>query len=523
MTYKTQDGAITKSVDVHGSHYVNLNLSGKVAKNLTSNPSKVTADIRTQFPVANYIVDSSKPYTFVGQNKTNQQEYPFLNAMNLAQLYCIPYDDWVLHFDIEFNQTSVGQWQVNFSNQPWSIATEDDYIFTPTIGKRHVVIRFKKGTNWIGATGADRFQFRLDNVPPETQGVVSNFMLEPGTVEHPYVNSTEEYGYPSGQPNLVIRTGALPKSWIDTNAGGSFITNSDINGGFLMKDSIAVNAGETYTTWQSATPTTADKFRYVVKDDNGLMLQTAVLNEKVNEFTIPAKGTKLYISYPVTGIVKLIKGTKAAMDDWRPSFKDYSLDKYTYQPNLEISQSGYSTLQGTSTEPLHIESKLYGLPATANFEFDILTAVRNAYPGYFTGKVVADQVALLKTMMLDGVNQMFTAVGSGLLNTDMKTKANFARILYGKENQSVLGSSAVNETANQVGSTYYVGNTVNNHIDSNGILTAKITTRKNDTLAYVSDGVTPATLDITAFSIGVPITPPKNTSGKPMTVTITAQ
>ena len=250
---------------------------------------------------------------------------------------------------------------------------------------------------------------RFGIVTPEfSDTVIENIYLDCSRTmvsrEEPFFWSPapEDIGVPHGQPNLLNGTSS---TWVERTFSGWISTYRDV-----PLTTLGVTAGETVSlsTDIDATQATVRICSCVATIDTswvstpyfGNYIPAGERGTSIVEVPIALDGSisalrimelrKIDATTPVTVSFrnqKLIRGKKALMDAWTPSFADFSAGKYTFNPYYEIPIERYKELPTptNTTGGTTFSSKIVGSTCEVRVVFDTVNAVKEAFPTEFTG------------------------------------------------------------------------------------------------------------------------------------------
>lgn len=225
--------------------------------------------------------------------------------------------------------------------------------------------------------------------------------------EEPYywLPAPEDVGVPHGQPNLLNGTSS---SWVERTFSGWVSNSKDI-----LLTTLGVSAGETVSlsTEIDATQATVGVCSCISTINKsggadvyvGNYIPAGERGTSIVEVPIASDGSisalrimevrKNDSATPVTARFrnqKLIRGKKALMDAWTPSFADFSAGKYPLNPYFEVAQENYSKL--TTTAELTNTTKIIGTKAETQIVFDTVNTVRDYFPREFSGLTTNESI-----------------------------------------------------------------------------------------------------------------------------------
>ena len=225
--------------------------------------------------------------------------------------------------------------------------------------------------------------------------------------EEPYywLPAPEDVGVPHGQPNLLNGTSS---TWVERTFSGWVSNSKDI-----LLTTLGVTAGETVSlsTDIDATQATVGVCSCISTINTsggaivylGNQIPAGERGTSIVEVPIALDGSisalrimelrKNDSATPVTARFrnqKLIRGKKALMDAWTPSFADFSAGKYPLNPYFEVSQENYSKL--TTTAELTNTTKIIGTKAETQIVFDTVNTVRDYFPREFSGLTTNESI-----------------------------------------------------------------------------------------------------------------------------------
>jgi len=245
--------------------------------------------------------------------------------------------------------------------------------------------------------------------------------------------------------------------------------------------------------------------------------------------TVPSNCAILYVHLVVKGDgtstatgrvrkIKLVKGDKSQLGIWTPK------SRTEYDKNLGIvpfTEADYNTLQ-TADEIVRAETKVVGRGAEIQFDFDVIGALENKYPYLFEGlTTVAEKIAKYKTIVTR-VNFTHNSKGYGVSNR-LGTKAWFARSYIRLNDNYWWYLPSYNTTADFLKMSEDFSVTNVNRLSSTGIYKLKIASANNYETAQtgaISDGVTPAWVEVKDIRLEVTIQLPEDPNAQPITITI---
>ena len=212
----------------------------------------------------------------------------------------------------------------------------------------------------------------------------------------------EDIGVPHGQPNLLDGTSS---SWVEKTFSGWVSNSKDI-----LLTTVGVSAGETVSlsTEIDATQATVGVCscistinksggatvylgNYISAGESGIStVEVPIASDgsisalRVMELRKIDSTTSVTVRFRNQ---KLIKGSKALMDAWAPSFADFSAGKYAFNPYYEIPIELYKELPTptNTTGGTTFSSKIVGSTCEVRVVFDTVNAVKEAFPTEFTG------------------------------------------------------------------------------------------------------------------------------------------
>lgn len=248
---------------------------------------------------------------------------------------------------------------------------------------------------------------RFSIVTPEfSDTVIENIYLDCSRTmvsrEEPFFWSPapEDIGVPHGQPNLLDGTSS---SWVEKTFSGWISTYKDV-----PLTTLGITAGETVSlsTEIDATQATVSVCscistinksgvvtpyfgNYIPAGGRGtsivevpIALDGSISALRIMELRKLDSTTSVTVSFRNQ---KLIKGKKALMDAWTPSFADFSAGKYTFNPYYEIPIELYKELPTNTTGGITFSSKIVGNTCEVRVVFDTVNAVKEAFPAEFMG------------------------------------------------------------------------------------------------------------------------------------------
>lgn len=212
----------------------------------------------------------------------------------------------------------------------------------------------------------------------------------------------EDIGVPHGQPNLLDGTSS---SWVEKTFSGWVSNSKDI-----LLTTLGVSAGETVSlsTEIDATQATVGVCscistinksggatvylgNYISAGESGIStVEVPIASDgsisalRVMELRKIDSTTSVTVRFRNQ---KLIKGSKALMDAWAPSFADFSAGKYAFNPYYEIPIELYKELPTptNTTGGTTFSSKIVGSTCEVRVVFDTVNAVKEAFPTEFMG------------------------------------------------------------------------------------------------------------------------------------------
>lgn len=225
--------------------------------------------------------------------------------------------------------------------------------------------------------------------------------------EEPYywLPAPEDVGVPHGQPNLLNGTSS---TWVERTFSGWVSNSKDV-----LLTTLGVTAGETVSlsTDIDATQATVGVCSCISTINTsggatvylGNQIPAGERGTSIVEVPIALDGSisalrimelrKNDSTTPVTARFrnqKLIRGKKALMDAWTPSFADFSAGKYLLNPYFEVAQENYSKL--TTTAELTNTTKIIGTKAETQIVFDTVNTVRDYFPREFSGLTTNESI-----------------------------------------------------------------------------------------------------------------------------------
>lgn len=212
----------------------------------------------------------------------------------------------------------------------------------------------------------------------------------------------EDIGVPHGQPNLLDGTSS---SWVEKTFSGWVSNSKDI-----LLTTLGVSAGETVSlsTEIDATQATVSVCscistinksggatvylgNYISAGESGIStVEVPIASDgsisalRVMELRKIDSTTSVTVRFRNQ---KLIKGSKALMDAWAPSFADFSAGKYAFNPYYEIPTELYKELPTptNTTGGTTFRTKIVGNTCEVRVVFDTVNAVKELFPAEFTG------------------------------------------------------------------------------------------------------------------------------------------
>lgn len=212
----------------------------------------------------------------------------------------------------------------------------------------------------------------------------------------------EDIGVPHGQPNLLDGTSS---SWVEKTFSGWVSNSKDI-----LLTTLGVSAGETVSlsTEIDATQATVGVCscistinksggatvylgNYISAGESGIStVEVPIASDgsisalRVMELRKIDSTTSVTVRFRNQ---KLIKGSKALMDAWAPSFADFSAGKYAFNPYYEIPIELYKELPTptNTTGGTTFRTKIVGNTCEVRVVFDTVNAVKELFPAEFTG------------------------------------------------------------------------------------------------------------------------------------------
>lgn len=359
-----------------------------------------------------------------------------------------------------------------------------------------------------------------------------------------YYPAPEDYGVVHGQPNLLNGASSTPVS-------GTF---SGWNLPYERYDlaSLGLNPGDTisYTAFVDNTETTTGGGRarvvctFLNSEGKDISVSsTAHADEGTTRrvqisWVIPANTTKIALAKfakdNATGSAtikisydKLIKGSLTAMDEWTPSQADSGL---TIKNNgmVPFNSTDYANLLAKD-QVVRAETKIYGRGASVDLRFDVLKAIDTKYPSLLAE---ATDTADKLTKLLSLIKKVYFVHASrgGGVSFDTATRGTArnavqsAMFLRGGHTAWALGQN--NKTANFLESGTVLPVSYVTNIETDGSYTFRISTYRNLSDATfddraLSDGVTPAWVEVKDARLEVSIQPPEDPNAKPITITVT--
>lgn len=229
--------------------------------------------------------------------------------------------------------------------------------------------------------------------------------------EEPYywLPAPEDVGVPHGQPNLINGTS---KDWQEYTFNGWLPSNGVkwINPALLgLKVGDVLTAQvEIENPVDSGVPLFIEIKQQIDDSEVGIVygkgnqIASGTTGISIATFTVQNIDQNIQISNLVktdatTEVVgararrlKLIKGDKTLMDEWTPSFNDFSANKYPLNPYFEVAQENYSKL--TTTAELTNTTKIIGTKAETQIVFDTVNTVRDYFPREFSGLTTNESI-----------------------------------------------------------------------------------------------------------------------------------
>ena len=215
---------------------------------------------------------------------------------------------------------------------------------------------------------------------------------------------------------------------------------------------------------------------------------------------------------------KLIKGTVAELGIWVPK------DRTEYDKNLGIvpfTTADYNTLQ-TADGIVRAETKVVGRGAEIEFKFDVIGTLEKKYPYLFEGlKTMAEKKSKYLSMVKSvGLSQF--SRGGGIRTNGSDGKNHVRPYIKNLTNGFLTLSSWANTTNNFVHFNDTWNESRMSLIQNNGSYIVFVCSKKNDSSdgGAISDGITPAWVEVKDIELRVTIQLPEDPNAQPITITI---
>lgn len=215
---------------------------------------------------------------------------------------------------------------------------------------------------------------------------------------------------------------------------------------------------------------------------------------------------------------KLIKGTVAELGIWVPK------DRTEYDKNLGIipfTTADYNTLQ-TADGIVRAETKVVGRGAEIEFKFDVIGTLEKKYPYLFEGITTMAEKIVIYNSIVKNVNAKTNLRGRGIHSaTNVATSLSRLFLSWGSNNSTNtslgIASSSDFSEINANLSTLGISS-----ISNKGYYTLFAATRRNGASdnGAISDGVTPAWVEVKDIRLEVTIQLPEDPNAQPITITI---
>lgn len=365
----------------------------------------------------------------------------------------------------------------------------------------------------------------------------------------PYYPAPEDVGVVSGQENIfsesTVTVGKYPSWWTDDLTIQAYRWTSDF---------ISVKTGDVISF--AKLKSVGNGHNLIVKlydaDGNGVYLASTnalqwVLPTGAGRTVTVAKGELPPIPEGVvkmrvgglrddtsTGVMtldevkslglKVIKGSLSAMDHWTPTQSDSGL---TIVNNgiVSFNSTDYANILAKD-QVVRAETKVYNRGACIDLSFNVIEAISTKYPTLFAGLTTIDQkIAKYHTLRRNVyIVQSSRGYGyyTGTENNWTLRSASLGSILT-KNGSSLWGLGSRNDTANFTETGTILSDTVATQINAKGCYVIRVGSHRNNTTdaGVVSDGVTPAWVEVKDARLEVSIQPPEDPNAKPITITVT--
>lgn len=214
---------------------------------------------------------------------------------------------------------------------------------------------------------------------------------------------------------------------------------------------------------------------------------------------------------------KLIKGTVAELGIWVPK------DRTEYDKNLGIvpfTEADYNTLQ-TADEIVRAETKVVGRGAEIEFKFDVIGTLEKKYPYLFEGITTMDEKIEKYKSKLKQFRITHTSRGGGISTTTGNVvNRSRMRIKTGSITWGGIGDANITDRFISVTTPWI--EPYRNIMNDDGTITTAVVSKNNNVVeaGVVSDGVTPAWVEVKDIRLEVTIQLPEDPNAQPITITI---
>lgn len=224
--------------------------------------------------------------------------------------------------------------------------------------------------------------------------------------------------------------------------------------------------------------------------DQNIQISNLVKNDATTE-VVGAKARRL----------KLIKGDKTLMDEWTPSFNDFSANKYEFNPYYEIGETKITELQsdtGTTNT-----TKIVDTTAETQLVFDTVNTVKEHFPKEFKGLATEADILAKFSTIVQSITTTISYKGTS-------PKGNYAECgLLTKAGAD--SSKQTNTTANFSSTPIKITSDYSSYIQSD--MTTKFFVRTNKT-----DGLTASSVTIKQPMQTIVVQPVENSNPEAVTV-----